>query len=171
MSAIVLIGLMGAGKSTVARCIAERSGRHLVDTDTAIEATTGQTVRELWESGGEAAYRALESDVVLDALASDDPVVIAAPGGVVLDLVVRTALADATVVWLRADPEVLAGRVQIGDHRPLLDDDPLRALTAMALDRAELYAGVADGIVDVDRLDPEQAADAVLALYPAASGG
>jgi shikimate kinase len=167
VSTIVLVGLMGSGKSTVGRLVAERLGRRLVDSDRAIEAGTGSSVRELWERGGEAAYRRMEFDVVLGGLTADPPVVIAAPGGAVLDAAVRDALAAAFVAWLRGDPATLATRVAVGDHRPLLGADPAAVLAAMAADRAELYREVADVVVDVDGLDPEHVADVVLAHYEA----
>ena len=158
---IVLVGLMGSGKSTVGRLVAEATGRVLVDVDQAITARTGKTVRELWEEGGEVAYRALESEEVLTTLRRPD-VVLAAPGGVVLDVTVRDALADAFVVWLRATPVTLGSRVRRGDHRPLLGDDPAADLAVMAADRAELYASVADAIVDTDELSADTAAAAVV---------
>ena len=165
MSAIVLVGLMGSGKSTVGRLVAARLEQGLADSDTAIQAATGATVRELWESGGETSYRALESRVVLDAIAQDPPVVIAAPGGVVLDPAVRAALRSAFVVWLRADPATLAARVRPGDHRPLLGDDPQAVLARMAVERAALYGEVADAVVDVDGLEPDHVAELVLELH------
>jgi shikimate kinase len=164
VTALVLVGLMGAGKSVVGGLVAGELGWEMVDVDVAITARTGSTVRELWEAGGEAAYRLLESEVVLDALAAGVPAVIAAPGGVVLNPAVRTALGGAFVVWLRAAPDVLAGRVRPGDHRPLLGDDPLAVLTFMAVDRSELYEAVADAIIDTDALDPGTVADRVLTL-------
>ncbi len=163
MTPVVLVGLMGAGKSTVGRLVAEATGRHLVDVDAAITARTGRSVRELWEEGGEAAYRTLESDEVRRALGRPD-VVIAAPGGVVLDPAVRAALGGAFVVWLRARPATLGGRVRPGDHRPLLGDDPTADLAAMSADRADLYASVADHVVDTDDLSAEAAAATVLGL-------
>lgn len=165
MTAIVLVGLMAAGKSTVGRIVAERLGRRLVDSDLAIEELTGSSVRELWEEGGEASYRRLESHVVLDALAGTAPVVVAAPGGVVLDPEVRAALANAYVVWLRGDPGTLASRVCPDDHRPLLSSDPKAVLTAMAADRADLYRQVADAVIDIDGVDTECLADRVIDLY------
>jgi shikimate kinase len=88
--------------------------------------------------------------------------VVAAPGGAVLDPVVRAALVHAFVVWLRADPSTLAGRVRPGDHRPLLTDRPFEVLNAMALDRSHLYAEVADVTIDTDHLDTESVAAALL---------
>ncbi len=166
---VVLVGLMGSGKSTVGARVAAATGRTLIDTDAAISTMTGKAVRQLWEEGGEAAYRQMESEVVLEALRGTVPCVIAAPGGVVLDPVVRAALLDAFVVWLRTDPATLAERVRPGDHRPLLADRPLEVLSAMAQDRAHLYAEVADITIDTDHVDPESVAMAVLRRLPANS--
>ena len=149
MTPVVLIGLMGSGKSTVGRLVAEATGRELVDVDVAITARTGRTVRELWEEGGEAAYRSLESAEVLAALHRPD-IVLAAPGGVILDPDVRAALGDAFVAWLRAGPATLASRVRTGDHRPLLGDDPEADFSTMEAERADLYASVADLTLEAD---------------------
>ena len=83
MTAIVLVGLMGAGKSSVGSVVAARTGMTFVDVDVAMAEQTGKTVRELWEQGDEPAYRHLESKVALDTLAENQDVVLAAPGGVV----------------------------------------------------------------------------------------
>lgn len=162
---LVLVGLMASGKSSVGRVLSERLGRPLVDTDEVIQDRTGQTVRQLWESGGEAAYRALESEVVLEVLARSTPVVLAAPGGVVLDPSVRTVLVGDTVatVWLRAQVATLVRRVRPDDHRPLLGAHPAEVLAQMAAERSSLLAGVCDVVVDVDHLAPAAVAEAVLA--------
>jgi shikimate kinase len=165
MTAIVLVGLMGAGKSTVGRLVAQRLDRPFLDNDQTIEARVGSSVRELWESGGEAAYRQLESAFVLDAIAAEQPAVVAAPAGVVLDPPVRDALRSAYVVWLRGEPGTLAYRVRPGDHRPLLGSNPEAVLTTMAAERAHLYQQVADAIVDIDGADAERVAERVVDLY------
>jgi shikimate kinase len=157
-----MVGLMGAGKSSVGARVAAATGRSFVDVDRAIEQRTGKTVRELWEVGGEPAYRHLESEVVLDTLGRDDDVVLAAPGGAILDPAVRAALGRAFVVWLRADPATLASRVEHDDHRPLLGDRPLAVLTSMASERAGLYRSVSDLVVDTDGRDAAVVADTVL---------
>jgi shikimate kinase len=162
VTAVVLVGLMGAGKSAVGALVAAATGRSFVDVDIAIAGKTGKTVRELWEEGGEAAYRHLESQAVLDALARSDDVVLAAPGGSVLDPAVRVALGPAFVVWLRADPATLAKRVEHDDHRPLLGDHPLEVLTSMAAERAGLYGAVADMVVDTDGRDAQAVAGEVI---------
>jgi shikimate kinase len=164
MRKVVLVGLMGAGKSLVGALVAQEIGWELVDVDVAITARTGVTVREIWESGGESAYRGLESEEVLRALRGEVPVVIAAPGGIVLDPVVRAGLGDAFVVWLRAETATLARRVRCGDHRPLLGDRPFDVLAVMASDRALLYEGIADAVIDTDDLDAESVAVEVFEL-------
>lgn len=163
---LVLVGLMGAGKSTIGRIVADRLGRQLVDTDDAIQHRTGKSVRELWERGGEAAYRALESSVVVDALRDATPLVVAAPGGVVLDPAARHAMKDAFVVWLDVDPSILATRVRPDDHRPLLGRDPRAVLSTMAVEREHLYREVADTIIELgDDIDPATAAQQVIDAF------
>jgi shikimate kinase len=156
--------MMGVGKSTVGRMVAAELDLPLFDSDEMIEARTGRTVREIWSTDGEEAFRALEADTLLDALAGDEASVIAAAGGVVLSERNRQALqgADARVVWLLADVEVLLERVRNGMHRPLLDDDPEGTLRRMFVDRAPLYQEVADAIVSVDHRSPNDVAKAVL---------
>jgi shikimate kinase len=161
---VVLVGLMGSGKSTVGALVAARTDRVFVDVDVVIAAETGKTVRELWEDGGEAAYRPLESEAVLRVLAGDIPSVLAAPGGVVLNATVRAALAGHCVVWLRTRPATLAGRVRVGDHRPLLGDTPAETLAVMAVARAELYRQVATATLDTDGRSPDAVAAAVVGL-------
>lgn len=163
---VVLVGLMGTGKSTVGRRVAARLGRAFVDSDAQVEARTGRTVREIFESDGEGVFRRLEAQALADALSQPDPSVVAAAGGVVLDPQTRERLRQsATVVWLRADPSLLALRVTTAGHRPLLDDDPRAVLERMHEERAALYGEVADGrIVDVSSVSIDEAVDAVLEL-------
>ena len=161
---LVLVGMMGSGKSTVGRLVAQRLDRPLVDTDAVIEATTGRTVRQIFAEDGEPAFRALETQVLRESLAAEVPCVLAAAGGVVLDAENRRMLveSDARVVWLRADTALLAERVRSGTHRPALDDDPLAVLTRMAEQREALYREVSDAIVSVDGRTPSDVAEAVL---------
>lgn len=109
---ILLVGMMGAGKTTVGRLLAERLGRHYVDSDEEVEAATGRTVRELFEEGGERAFRPLESEALAAAVRGDTAVVVGVAGGAVLDPANRDLLKrSGTVVWLRATPETLARRI------------------------------------------------------------
>ena len=161
---LVLVGMMGVGKTTVSRIIGERLGRPVIDSDQVIEARTGRTVREIFETDGEPAFRALETEVLLESLAATEPLVIAAAGGVVLSATNRQALrdADARVVWLCADPATLVERVRSGGHRPLLDEDPAGTLQRMYRDREPLYREVADAIVLVDNRTVGEVVEAVL---------
>jgi shikimate kinase len=161
---IVLVGMMGAGKSSVGRALANKLERPLFDSDAMIEARTGRTVREIWQTDGEAAYRLLETDVLIEALAASVPSVVAAAGGIVLSATNRAALveSDAYVVWLLADVDVLLRRVRNGGHRPLLDDDPEGTLRRMFIEREPLYREVADAIISVDNRSVNEVAHAVV---------
>ncbi|WP_195210269.1 shikimate kinase [Actinomarinicola tropica] len=161
---IVLVGLMGTGKSTIGRALADRLGRDFLDSDRMIEARTGQTVRELWEAGGEAAYRPLERAVVVAALGAEDPVVLAAPGGVVEDgEAVRALQRGAAVVYLRTQPETIAARLG-GEvtHRPLLDGEPEELLSTLFARRDAMYRDIAGVVVEADGLPPDAVVEAVL---------
>lgn len=160
----MLVGLMGVGKSTVARLLGSRLQRVVIDTDAVVEERAGRSVRELFEQEGEATFRSLETAALRDALASPTPSVIAAAGGVVLSAENRALLrdADARVVWLCADTATLVERVRGGAHRPLLDGDPAGTLQRMAETRAPLYREVADAIVLVDHRSATEVVEAVL---------
>ncbi len=158
---ILLVGMMGAGKTTVGRALAARLGYGYMDSDHQVESRTGHTVREIFETRGEAAFREEEKLALDEALAGDTPMVVSVAGGAVLDPHNREQLGRAgLVVWLKADPEVLARRV-MGQgprtaHRPLLGQDPQEALTRLYRDRAPLYEELADLVIDVERRTPEE---------------
>lgn len=162
---VVLVGMMGVGKTTVGRIIARKLDRPLYDSDAMVEAAEGRTVREIWLDEGEAAYRRKETDALRTALAAPEPSVIAAAGGIVLAKENRELLtsARAHTVWLVADVDTLVARVTTGaTHRPLLDDDPEGVLRKMEVDREPLYREVADAIVMVDHRSVIEVARAVL---------
>ena len=160
---LVLVGLMGAGKSTVGALCATRLGRPFVDTDDLVEVLAGRTVAELFATG-ERAFREAERQAVADASASPTPLVIACGGGAVLDADNRTALrTHGFVVWLRADPSVLADRVRDdGVDRPLLADGPLPTLVRLAETRDAAYRAVADTEVSTEDRTPDAVVDAVV---------
>jgi shikimate kinase len=161
---LVLIGLMGAGKTTVGRACAARLGRPFVDTDDLVVALAGMPFEELWASKGEPAFRALERQAVADACASPEPLVIACGGGAATDPENRRRLRDAgTVVWLQAPVEILAARVGDGSTRPLLAGDPHGALTQLDAIRAPAYEAAADVAVETADRNIAQVVDAVLA--------
>jgi len=161
---VVLVGMMGAGKSSVGRRVAARLVWPFSDSDAVVEARYGRTVAAIWRDDGEEAFRVMETDALREALEDPTPSVIAAAGGTVLDAKNRKAMqeADAVVIWLRADPDTLAGRVRHGDHRPLLDDDAAITLRRLNDERVELYTEVADAVIDVDDLDLDEAVARVL---------
>jgi len=137
-----------------------------------VEAMTGRTVADIWRTDGEAAFRRLEARVLADALASPTPRVIAAAGGTVVDPANRGLIArHHPVVWLRARPETLAGRLGSATHRPLLDEDPAGVLAALDAIRRPLYAEVADLVVDVDDLSADQVVACVEAVLEHGTGG
>lgn len=160
---LVLVGLMGCGKTTVGGLLAERLDRRLVDSDRRIEASTGRTVKQILATDGLDELRRHEAAALFDALAECEPLVIAAAGGVVLDAEHRRRLVEAPahVVWLDADPATLPARTSRHRHRPWLDDDPAGTLRRMHVDRQPLYREVADAIVTVDGLTPAEIADRI----------
>lgn len=176
---LVLVGMMGAGKTSVGRRCAARLGRGFVDTDDLVEANAGMRVAEIFESRGETVFRELERAAVADACASLESLVIACGGGAVLDGDNRRALRRAgIVVWLRAAPEVLSARVgrEAGTVRPLLAGAGSTAASAAAtLERlAELRAGTyvaaAHVVVDTDDQTLDEVADAVIAAFEREGG-
>ena len=163
---LVLIGLMGAGKTTVGRRCARRMERPFVDTDDVVVALCGMPFTQFFAEHGEPAFRELERQAVADVSASPTPLVIACGGGTVLDPENRRRLrATGTVVWLQAPVPVLANRVGAGADRPLLAGDPLRALTRLEATREAAYDATAHTTVDTGSLDVDDVATAVIAAF------
>jgi shikimate kinase len=161
---LVLVGLMGVGKTTVGRECAERLGRSFVDLEL-IMTHAAMPIEELWREQGEDRFRMMEREVVVDVCASPAPLVIACGGGTVVDAENRRRLRDAgVVVWLRAPTSVLAARVGNDPGRPLLAGDPAGALKRLASVRADAYTAAADSVVETDRAVAD-VADAVLAAF------
>ena len=138
---IVLVGLMGVGKSTVGRRLAGRLDLPFVDADEAIEEAAGMTIAEIFDRFGEAYFRDGERRVIA-RLMDGRPKVIATGGGAFINDDTRALiLADATAVWLSASVKVLADRVRRRDTRPLLRNrDPHAVLTELAAVRDPIYA-------------------------------
>jgi shikimate kinase len=166
---LVLIGLMGAGKTTIGRECARRLRRAFVDTDDLVTATAQMTVERIFAEGGESRFREIEHHVVADVAASPAPLVIACGGGTVLDAENRNALrAAGVVVWLRAPAATLLGRVGDGSTRPLLRDDPAAALSRLERIREPAYEAAAHASVDTDDLGIAAVSDAVLSVFEGA---
>ncbi len=151
MQSVVLVGLMGSGKSTVGRALALRTGVPFLDLDRLVEQSTGLTIAQIFATGGEDGFRVHETGALLEALSSDGLKVIATGGGAVISEVNRNALrlSGATVVYLEASPAELSARLGPDRTRPLLGDDPLGSLTRLLEERGDLYEAVAHHVVPV----------------------
>ena len=164
---IFLVGLMGAGKTTVARQLARRLGKTFYDTDHEIERRTGVRVQVIFEIEGEPGFRARESQMV-DSLTALQDVVLGTGGGVVLKPENRALLAArGFVIYLRAQPRDLYQRTRHDKSRPLLaTDDPLAKLEELQRVRDPLYREVADLIVDTGRQSVGALVDQLLKRLP-----
>jgi shikimate kinase len=153
--AIVLVGLMGAGKSKIGRRLAARLGLPFFDSDPEIEAAAGETIQEIFANRGERVFREGERRVITRLLAQ--PVhVLATGGGAFMDPLTRALIARRGVsLWLRADLDVLVSRVLRRSNRPLLKQgDPRVILAELITRRYPIYAE-ADLIVDSGAGSPE----------------
>jgi shikimate kinase len=170
---IVLVGMMGSGKSTVGRLLAGALGRPFIDTDSLVELQAGRLIRQIFEIEGEAGFRQREADAVAEAAAGDGQV-IATGGGAVLRPANREALRRSGLVfWLDAPAEALFERAQRQGVavRPLLGGaDPLGTLSRLAAERAEYYALAAHHRMDVAGLTPEAVAAAIRTIVDAHEG-
>ena len=161
---VLLVGMMGAGKTTVGRALATATGWPYLDNDELVRRASGRSAPELLAAEGETALRAAESSALTEVLGMPPPLVAGVATGVVLDAADRERLttADATVVWLRATVETLAARVGEGAGRAWLQPDPQTALRQLAAVREPLLAEIADVVVDVDSAAPEDVAATIL---------
>ena len=149
---VALVGLMGAGKTTVGRRAAKLLGRPFVDADEAFIPRFGRTVAETFAADGEPGFRDQEATLLVEVLAVTTPLVLATGGGVVTRDANRTRLAaaDVLVVYLHADPAFLASRTQAKADRFLLaGDDPAAVLSRLYAERDAWYRLVADEVLEV----------------------
>jgi shikimate kinase len=167
---IVLVGMMGAGKTAVGRRLAKALGWPFTDADMAIEAAAGTTIANIFEEIGEAAFRARERQVIARLLA-DDRQVLALGGGAFVDPNTRALVrARAISIWLRADLDVLVRRTSRRNDRPLLaGGDPRARLCALLEQRDPIYAE-ADLVVDSGTGPSGDVVARTLRARPAASG-
>jgi shikimate kinase len=160
---VLLVGMMGSGKSTVGHIVADRMRRPFRDSDADVERRTGESVPAIFAARGEPAFRAEERAALRAALASPVPSVIAVAGGAVLDPETRSRLRSAgLVVWLEVAPHVLAARVGTGRGRPLLDRDPSGTLRRLEALRRPVYRQLSDVVVHVGGRRPEALAEDVV---------
>jgi shikimate kinase len=160
---VVVMGLMGAGKSTVARLLAQALDRPMRDSDADLESRYGTTAATMAAEVGAEELHAREALVLREALGSDPVPVIAAAASTVDDPESRGALGPAFVVFLDGPPELLAGRMKSSQHRPHFKPDLVEMLTEQRARRLPHFREVADLTVDTSAHAPEEIAAAVLA--------
>jgi shikimate kinase len=150
----VLIGLPGSGKSTIGRRLSKSMGVTLLDTDAAIEETTGRTIADIFANDGEKEFRRIEEEVVRDALASHDGV-LSLGGGAITSPGVRKALSGHTVVYLEISAAEGVRRSGGSTVRPLLaDGDRAEKFRSLMAQRVPLYRRVATIRVNTNRRNP-----------------
>lgn len=163
--AIVLVGLMGSGKSTVGKRIAQELGYEFADSDDFVASTAGKSVRDIFSQDGEAVFRAYESDVLRSILADGkSPIVLATGGGAVISSENRSVISDhaSHVVWLDASVDDLVVRTKSGAARPLLDGDASKTLQSLSDQRSAWYEEVATLRIDTRGKSVTKVCSAVL---------
>ena len=169
---IVLIGLMGSGKTTVGRALASRLNLVFRDSDEAVEKTAKTSVREIFESQGEEIFRKLESQALIDLCDARSSIVLAVAGGAIIarsnrDLLQKNA---QCIVWLDAPTPTLISRTGRGKHRPLLDGDPVGSLNKMRLDREPLYQQLATHHLVTQSLTIDEVVERIISLCSLETG-
>lgn len=158
--AVALIGLPGAGKSTVGPRLARRLGVPHLDVDHVLEQRHGRSIAEIFASDGEAHFRELERDLTLELLAS--PGVLSLGGGAPMTPAIAQALTGHPVVWLQVTPEQAARRIGRGRSRPLLAGEaPLDRLRRLLEERGPTYAGLATITVDTSHTDTAEVVELI----------
>lgn len=158
---LVLVGPMGAGKTTVAGLLGAAWGLPVRDTDRDVEAADGRPIADIFVESGEEAFRTLERAAVADALATHEGVV-ALGGGAVLDPGTRGLLAGHAVVFLRVGLADAVRRVGLGTSRPLLLGNVRGRIKALLDERTPIYESVASLVVDTDGRTPEDVAREIM---------
>ena len=163
---LYLVGMMGSGKTSTGRPLAERLGYGFVDADAVIEQAAGCSIPDIFDRDGEAGFRSLESQV-LSAISQRHSLVVATGGGVVTQPENWGMLHSGIVIWLDVVPDQLLQRLNTDSTvRPLLQTaDPEAALNALLNERRPLYAE-ADLTVVINDETPEAVADGILQLVP-----
>ena len=160
---IVLIGMMGAGKSSVGRCLQRRTGLACLDTDELVIAKAGKSIPEIFAQEGEERFRDLESSV-LSEIPSDENSVIVTGGGIILrETNVARLKTLGLIVWLEAEADVLFERASRRGNRPLLQtENPRQTIADLLQKRTPLYAQTADFRVETTQLTHDNICDIIL---------
>lgn len=162
---LVLVGMMGAGKTTVGRRLAARLNRRFIDSDEEIEKAAQMTIPEIFAQRGEPEFRAGETRVI-SRLLKEDGIVLATGGGAFVNLETRAQIKSGAVsVWLKADLDILFERVSRRSNRPLLKTaDPKATLQKLIEDRYPIYAEADLTVLSRDVPQDSVAADVISAL-------
>lgn len=156
---VILVGMMGSGKSTIGRLLSEATGWPYVDNDELVRRSHGATARELLAERGEAVMRAAESSAMALGLDVPAPAIIGAAAGTILDPANRELLkSGGIVVWLRADASALEARSMGAAHRPWLDTGNESWIRETVAARDPLYASIAEITVDTASASPDAVA-------------
>lgn len=161
---VVLVGPMGAGKTTVAGLLAAAWETTARDTDHDVEETDGRSISDIFVDSGEETFRRLERAAVAEALATHDGV-LSLGGGAVLDPETRERLAGHRVVFLRVGLSDAVKRVGLGTSRPLLLGNVRGRIKALLDERTPIYESVATLVVDTDGRSPHDVAEEILAAF------
>ncbi|MEI6622681.1 MAG: shikimate kinase [Actinomycetes bacterium] len=148
-SLVVLVGVPGAGKTSVGRALAELLGVDFVDTDDVVEQTVGKPVADIFVEDGEVAFREYEREAVARALGRDGAIV-ALGGGAVMNPDTRALLAGIPTLWLQVSADIAAKRVGLGVSRPMLLGGVRSRMVTMARERQPMYEEVATMSLSTD---------------------
>lgn len=161
---IFLVGLMGAGKTTVGRALAKRLNKQFIDSDQEIEARTGASIPLIFEIEGETSFRQREAEVIRDLTAQQD-IVLATGGGAILNAESRAYLKSrGTVIYLRASVNSILQRTSHDKNRPLLQTaDPRKTIEELSRTREPFYNEVADIVIDTGRPNVQFLMQSILA--------
>jgi shikimate kinase len=161
---VLLLGMMGSGKTTVGRALSTATGWPYLDNDELVRRATGEPTPDVLGEEGEVALRAAESAALTEALTVATPVIAAVAGGIVGDDADLARLREGGfVVYLRARIDTLVDRVGSGEGRPWLQPNPRQALEKLYAGREERYREAATCIVDVDDRAPARIAELIVA--------
>ena len=162
---LYLVGMMGVGKTTVGKLLAEEIGYRFVDTDEVIVKAAGKSINEIFTENGEAEFRQLESDVLAQVCAYTK-LVIATGGGIVMQQHNWSYLHHGLIVWLDVPVQIILQRLAEDDTRPLLQDDPESKLRSLLEQRQPMYSQ-ADLHITINATEtPEEIATRILATIP-----
>ncbi len=161
MATIVLVGVPGAGKTTVGKLLADSLKQEFFDSDQVIETRVGKSVSDIFTQDGESVFRSLEHDVIIQLL-QDSSGVLALGGGALGNADTRSAVKGATAVWLVAGLAQAVDRVGMNRNRPLLLGNVRGQLAELMTAREPLYKEVATIVIDTSKLSPGEVVSHIL---------